>query len=331
MDNTVLVTGGTGFVGSHFVDKLLAMGYNVRCLVRKTSNLQWLQNKPVELCYGTLQNKEALAEVVKGVSAVCHIAGVIAAKTEAGYYRGNYVGTKNLLEAIINHNANISRFLHMSSLAAVGPAESLDKPVTEDTPPHPITAYGKSKLAAEQEVLKYRDKLPITIIRPPAVYGPRDAALVALFQTIKRGIVPLIGFREKYVSLVYIDDLVNGSLLAFKNPKAIGQIYFISSARYYTWEEVGMCVIQSMNKQRYVKIKIPNFVVMTIAGFSEFIGKFSKKPPVFNIDKGRDFIQPFWICSIEKAKTELGYKPSVDIDEGIPRTIQWYQENGWIR
>ncbi len=326
----VLITGATGFVGSHFVDALLKRNYDVRCLVRKTSNLQWLRGKPVELVEGSLQDTESLAGAVQGVDGIVHIAGVIAARSEQGYFEANQLGTRNLLHATLRYNPNIRRFLHMSSLAAVGPAPSLDQPVTEETPLHPITAYGRSKAAAEKEVLAVRDQLPITIIRPPAVYGPRDAALLALFQTIVRGIVPLIGFREKYVSLVYVTDLVNGSLAAFESDKAIGETFFISSERFYTWEEVGEAVIRAAGKRRYFKIKIPHAVVLTIAGFSEFLGRFSTKPPVFNLDKGRDFIQPYWICSVEKAKQVLGYRQEIEIDRGIPETLQWYKEQGWL-
>ncbi len=326
----VLVTGATGFVGSHLVDLLLDRGYAVRCLVRKTSNLQWLANKPVELVEGSLQDVQSLEQAVQGIEGVFHIAGVIAARSERGYFEANQKGTRNLLQAVLRYNPTIQRFLHMSSLAAVGPAPSLDQPVTEDTPPHPITAYGRSKAAAEREVLAVQDQLPVTIIRPPAVYGPRDAALVALFQTIVRGIVPLIGLKEKYVSLVHVADLVRGTLLAFESPKAAGEIFFISSERFYTWEEVGTTVIRAAGKRRYFKVKIPHALVLTIAGFSEFLGRFSTKPPVFNLDKGRDFIQPYWICSVDKAKRLLGYRQEVEIDQGVPETLQWYIEQGWI-
>jgi len=322
------VTGGTGFIGSHLVEELLGRGYRVKCLIRKTSNLEWLKNLDVEFVQGDLFNEDILQKAVSDVDYIYHIAGVIASKTKDGYYRGNQIATRTLLETCIQANPSLKKFVHVSSLAAIGP--SLDgKPVDETTPYHPITTYGRSKMAAEKESIQRFDKLPITIVRPPAVYGPRDTGILTFFQTVKKGIKPQMGFAEKFISLVHVTDLVNGIILAGESEQSAGQIYFIANDQIYSWGEIGEMAARIM-KKKALRVKVPVSIVYTVACISGFFGLFSKKPHVFNLDKGRDIVQKAWTCDSTKAKNELGYRQMVPIEEGIEKTVRWYQEHGWL-
>jgi len=324
----VLVTGGTGFIGSHVVEILLKRDYEVRCLVRKSSNLQWLEKLPVEFVYGNFSDVDSLAESVSGVDIVIHVAGVVAAKNREGFFQGNQTATKNLLDAFVKYNPKIKRFLHVSSLTAVGPGMN-NKPVTEDTPPHPITTYGESKFAAEKIVLEYQKKIPVTIIRPPAVYGPRDTATLSFFQSVNKGLVPLIGFSPKRVSLVHAYDLARGIVDAALSEKTAGKIYFIASEEIYSWQEIGAITADVVGKKT-IKLRIPEFLVMGIAGISGFFSKFKKKPSVLNYEKGRDMIAENWTCSVEAAKKDFGYRQEMSLRDGIKNTLDWYRENGWL-
>lgn len=325
-----LATGATGFIGSHLVDALLERGVEVRCIVRRQSNRRWLQGKPVEIVEASLEQPDSLPKAVAGVDVVYHIAGVIAARSYEEFYRGNRDATANLLNAVVQHAPNVRRFLFLSSLAAVGPAPSLAEPVTEETPYHPITAYGRSKRAAEEVVLAAADKLPITIVRPPAVYGPRDAATLPFFRSVRLGIAPLIGFREKYLSLIHVHDLVQGILAAATAECAVGRIYFISSEEVYTWWQLTEAARVALGRRRVWRVRVPHAIVMGIASVAEVAGWLMRRPPVFDFEKGRDIIQPYWICSPARAVAEIGYRQTVGLIEGMHQTVAWYREHGWL-
>jgi dihydroflavonol-4-reductase len=325
---SALITGGTGFIGSHLVESLLSKGYRVKCLIRNTSSLKWLQNLPVEYVHGDLFNHDALRMAVRDVDFVYHLAGVVAAKKREGYFRGNQVGTRNLLEAVIAVNPGLKKFIFVSSLTAAGPGTG-NEPVTEEDVPRPITAYGESKLAAEREVIERWTALPSVIVRAPAVYGPRDIGILTFFQSISKGLEPLIGFREKKASLVHSTDLVNGIILAGENEKAVRTTYFIGSERPYTWSELGALTATLMNKKT-IRIKIPHWLVFAIAGISGVVGNLGSKPPIFNYEKGKDITRANWSCSVEKAKRELGYRQMIQVEQGFAETIEWYKKQGWL-
>ncbi len=325
-----LVTGATGFIGSHVVDKLIERGYDARATIRKTSNLRWLQDKPVELVEASLSDSESLKKAVEGIDYIIHIAGLTAAKNLEGYMRGNRDGTRNLVEAAVNYAPNLKKFVFVSSQTAVGPSKSLNEPIDENTPCSPITSYGKSKRAAEEEVLKVKDKMPVTVLRPPAVFGPRDTATFDVFKMVNMGLAVLIGFKSKYLSLIHSEDLSRGIVEATESDKTNGDIYFISSEEFYSWDQFHHSIKEGLERERVFTMKIPNTVVLSVAGLSGFFGKFSSKPPVFNYEKGLDFIQDYWICSVEKAKRDFGYEQKISLEDGLRQTAQWYKDNGWL-
>ncbi len=325
-----LVTGASGFIGSQIVDYLLERGYEVSCTIRKTSNLRWLEGKPVKLIEAGLSDILALKQAVSGVDYVYHIAGLTAAKDYDTFLKANRDGTLNLLKAIEEVNPNLKRYLHCSSQTVCGPAESLNKPTTEDMPLKPITSYGKSKKAGEDEVVKFMDKFPITIVRPPAVYGPRDEDILGVFKAVNMGVGTLIGFSPKNISLIHSYDLARGIIEAAESDNTIGKAYFISSEKFYTWDQIMPIMKNALGKKFFIPIKIPHFLVLTIAGVSGFVGKFMKNPPVLNYEKGIDFIQENWICSVDRAKQDFAYSQQVSIEEGMKLTADWYKEHKWL-
>jgi len=326
-----LVTGATGFIGSHIADLLLEKGYEVRCFHRKTSNLRWLKDKPFELVEASLSNVESLKAAVKEVDYIVHSAGVVAARNEEGFMKGNRDSTRNLLEAAKMNAPNLKRFVFVSSQTVAGPADDLKTPKTEDIPALPITAYAKSKLAAEHEVLAYKDIFPITIVRPPAVFGPRDIAIYQMFQVAQKGLGTLIGFSPKFLNLIHSTDLSRGIVQAMESEKAVGETYYIASKEIYNWKQIMTAIKTALNQRIFITVRIPHFLVHIIAAFSEFFGRFAKYPPVFNRDKGKDFVQNYWICSIDKAEKDLGFEQMISLEEGIEQTIRWYRDNGWLK
>ena len=324
-----VVTGSNGFVGSHLVDHLLEMNYTVRCITRKTSDLKWLKGKKVEIYDCGLFDKEGLRKAFDNADYIYHVAGVVKAKKPEGYFRGNVDPTKSLLETAMEFRHTIKRFLIVSSQTAAGPSYN-EKPVDEEDKPHPITTYGRSKLAQERLAAEYMDRLPVTICRAPAVYGERDTEIFIFFQTFARGLFTTIGFDKKLLSLIHVSDLARGFRLAAENPVAAGKIYFISSEKFYTWEEIGE-ITKNVMKKKPLRVNVPHFIVYFIAAIAQFFALFSKKPATLNLEKARDITRHAWICSTQKAVKEIGYHQELTLEEGIMRTVKWYKEAKWLK
>ena len=330
MENKLIavVTGGNGFVGSHLVDLLLTEGFKVKCIVRKTSNLRWLNGKDVEKYDCGLFDKEKLKDVLKNADYIYHVAGVVKSIKPEGYFKGNVETTKNLMEVAVEVAPNLKRFVVISSQTATGPSND-GIAVDEESECNPITTYGKSKLEEENLSKTFMDKLPITICRAPAVYGERDTEILIYFNTFNKGITTKIGFDEKKVSLIHVIDLVNGIYKSSISEKAKGETYFISSEKFYTWDEIGKVTSKVLNKKP-ISIKFPHFLVFTIAAISQFISFLSNKPATLNIEKAKDITQKYWICDTSKAIKDFGYKQNISIEQGIKQTCDWYKEMKWI-
>jgi dihydroflavonol-4-reductase len=324
----VLVTGANGFVGSHLVEGLLDKDYQVRCLVRKTSNLKWLSNLKVEYVYGDISIKDSLKDVVREVGIIVHSAGLTKAKNREEYFKANAEGTQNLAEACLEVNPKLQRFIYISSQAASGPGED-ERPKDETAPCRPVSHYGESKLEGEKIVLSYSSKIPVTIIRPPAVYGPRDTDMLGFFKVAKSGFRISFGKGESYISLVYVKDLADGIILSAENPQAVGQIYFIADDRVYSWREAFTIIAGAMNKKT-VPLKIPKSIVFFLAFLSENFCRLLGKTPALNVQKAKEITQRYWGLDVSKAKTDLGFVPGYPLNKGAAETVKWYQENGWL-
>lgn len=323
-----LVTGATGFVGSHLVERLLSEGLEVICMTRATSNSEWIDSLPVEVRQATLDDSNALTAAVKNVDFVFHVAGLTKGRSHDDYHAVNVEGTRRLLDAAIRVGHVDQRFLYVSSLTAVGPNRGVG-PSDETTEPHPVDSYGETKLAAEQCVLGEASRMPVTIVRPPAVYGPRDRSFLTLFRAAKRfHMVPSIGPSTQELSFVHVSDLVDGIWRAAATPVAVGRTYFISGG-IHRRKEVMDALAEALD-MRLLRIRIPSIAAKAVGELGELVWTLTGKSQIVSRRKIRDMLRPRWTCSWERARAELGLEPNIDLQSGMKDTARWYRENGWL-
>ncbi|MBI5464899.1 MAG: NAD-dependent epimerase/dehydratase family protein [Ignavibacteriales bacterium] len=290
-------------------------------------SLVWLRSLPVEIREAHFYNASSLARLTTDVDYVVHIAGTTKAKRPAEYVRGNVEATRNLLQACTT-SAGIKKFTFISSLTALGPSAD-GSLLDESAECHPLTSYGKSKLQAEHLCESFNTQLPIVIIRPTAVYGPRDRDILEMFRWVGYGIKPIIGSREKSLSLIHAEDLARGIADATLSSATAGNIYHLSERQPHSFSWLIDTLAQIVHRQP-LSIRLPNSLLFAVAGIVEAISFLGPKPAVFSLDKARDIIQPHWICSAEKALTEFGFETRIHTETGLRQTYEWYKKEGWL-
>jgi nucleoside-diphosphate-sugar epimerase len=236
--------------------------------------------------------------------------------------------TEILLHTLEKLNTPVKRFLHVSSQAAVGPSPSTE-PISEDQPCHPLTVYGKSKNQSEIITRKFRDKIPVTIVRPPVVYGPRDKDVLNLFKSINMGLNLMVGKTDQYVSIVYVEDLARGILEATFSEKTAGNTYFICEETPYYWSQVANLIAELLDR-KFVTIKLPLPVANTIAFFMEMSGRLTKQSTILNREKMMEIKEPYWVISPQNARNDFQYSTQYPLEQGIQKTIEWYREYRWL-
>jgi nucleoside-diphosphate-sugar epimerase len=318
----VLVTGGTGFVGSHLLATLVQQGITPRALVRSPAKAKSLQLDGVEWVPGDLGDAESLRRATQGVEVVFHLAGLVAARDEAEYRRVNVAGTRLLLDVV----AERSLFILVSSLAAAGPAAP-GQPRRGDEVPQPVTAYGRSKLAAESLVRTSR--VPWIIVRPPVVYGPRDTQLLRLFRAARFGIAPVFGRGEQELSLVYGPDLARMLVLAAVTPAAVGQVLYAAHPEVVTQAEFVRCVGHAVG-QRVRLVRIPVPAARAVLAMTGAVARLSGRATLLNPDKGRELFQPAWTCDPTLLERTVGWRAEHDLARGAVLTAEWYRQHGWL-
>ncbi|MFO7891129.1 MAG: NAD-dependent epimerase/dehydratase family protein [bacterium] len=328
--HSALVTGADGFIGSNLVDHLVSHNIYVKCLVYYKDQLRWLSNRSekIEIVTGDILELNSLYKIVQGVDVVFHLAGIVKSLKKKDFFDINVKGTENLLKVAVNNNPDLKRFFFMSSQAASGPSSN-GVCVNEKHKCCPVTMYGRSKRDAEKIVLSYSDKIPVTIIRPSTVYGPRDKELFFIFDIVNKGIMPVIGLRERFFNFCYIDDLIKATILAAVHEKSIGQIYFIHSDQKLSINQFIQAIVHGLNR-KVVKLPIPLFLLKLYFLFNEFSAVMRKDDKIFTRDKYNELKQYNWICSIEKAEEEIGYRPDFILAQGISNSIEWYKGQDWL-
>jgi nucleoside-diphosphate-sugar epimerase len=324
----VLVTGANGFVGSHLTEALLARGYRVRCMVRRSSDLTFIRHLPVEWAYADVCDVKGLRQACEGVDVICHCAALTRALDQETFLRVNAEATVTLAQTAIESSPDLQRFLFVSSQAAAGPSARADDWLDETSLPQPLNWYGKSKWAAEQGLLSLEHSLPLIIVRPAPVFGPRDRDFFAYFDLVNRGLQLELGRDERRVSLIYVRDLVNLILLALENRAAVGQTYF-GCAQPTTYAELSQMIARALHK-RTLRITLPLAILTPIALGAKVQERLTGQPALLNEQRILDMRQPYWLCSGKKARQELGFAPSYDLETAVKETAVWYRENGWL-
>jgi len=324
----VLVTGATGFVGSHLVERLLELGVGVRCLVRRSSSLRNLPGATGELCYGDLATGAGLREALAGVETVFHVAGVTKARSSREYYQGNALATQNLVRACVECGGERCRLVHVSSLAAVGPSPDAEL-LTEDAEPRPVTHYGKSKLEAERAVRQSRLAGSAVIVRPPVVYGPRDTDVFQVLRGIAKGYILRIGRAESCFSFIYVKDLAEALVAAASSPQAPGGTFFAANPEPVSWTEFG-ALAASILGRKVRTISVPAAAAYALGWMAEMASRMRGKSGILSREKVREAGCRYWVCDAGKARRELGFTAQHSLCAGLTETLLWYKNSGWL-
>jgi nucleoside-diphosphate-sugar epimerase len=315
----IIITGSNGFIGQNLI-KFIHQSFptsKIFCLVRNpkknTPNITYECVNYYDL--STLKN----SEILNTADYIFHLAGVTKGISKQDFINGNVIPTKNLLETIKN-NKNLKRFVFISSLAASGPSKFLEKPKNENDLDEPVEFYGESKLMAEQIVLEYSATIPITIIRPSAVYGPKDLDFLNIFNMINKNFSIFHGNKNDYMSMIFVEDLVKGIMLAGMSENTINKIYYLTHPKKISWLEFHKISAEILNKKTF-EINIPNFFLDILALFGEIYSKIFRKPCIFNKQKIKMAKYKYWICSHEKALEDFGFVAETDLKAGLKITL----------
>lgn len=332
-----LVTGATGFIGSLLCEELANRDVDVRVLARNPGAFSPSHPKIATL-KGDLSDFESLSEALEGVELVFHLAGLTSAVRSRDYFRTNADGTLNLLRAVdekVRAGQVLRRFVHVSSLAAGAPSITL-KPHTEFDPSAPASDYGKSKKAGEDHALSFRGRFPVVVVRPPMVFGPRDKQFLALAKIVKKGLVVEVAGsnpeRTKFYSMIYVRDLVDGLLqAAFASAPSSEShpVYYLAHPSIYSYDQILNEMMKTIGV-RATRIKVPFVLARAVAWCLHGLSLFTGKAYPMNPDKLHDLKPDYWICSVDRARKDLGFNPQYDLERGMKETIQWYIREGWL-
>jgi nucleoside-diphosphate-sugar epimerase len=328
----VLVTGASGFLGGHVAERLAARGDSVRAMVRATSNRKYLEKLPnLEFFEGAIEDADRVKEAVEGVDAIVHTAGLVKARSTDEFFATNVGGTSNLVQAARGGRGKgspIKRFVFVSSLTACGPSV-YGRPVPRDQEA-PDNAYGRSKLAAEKVVLSARNEVPSVILRPGAIYGPRDGEILDMFKSISRGVLPLVGAGDSKGVWIYATDCAEACIRAIDADVPSGSTYFVDDGHgAIDLKELCADAERALGRRAVLRGSIPVPVLMAIARGVEVFGRVTNRAVMLTPEKANMLLQ-HWVCSSEETRKALGWEPRVLWHEGLERTVKWYRENGWL-
>ncbi len=310
------------------MELFLSRGADVCCLLRPgRKSLGWLTGLPVTIEYVDLNDRHALEPAISGADVVVHIAGVTKAFKDEEYFVGNTESTRALVEAL-QSSRTLKRFCLVSSLAAVGPTPG-SEPLDESWSPRPITPYGASKLAAEQVCHAAPVHFPWVIVRPPAVYGPRDRDMLQLFRWASLGLFPFTGPPQMQLSILHVHDLARALYDICLHPQVKGKTYFVSNEHPYPLRAIAWAIAQSVGKKIF-EIPIPHWVARGLSTVSQLVLLPFGKPSLLGSDRVKDLYAPGWSCSAEAIRREVGFQTEYSLERGMQGTAEWYREQRWL-
>jgi len=313
----VLLTGGTGFLGSHLADALVASGHRVTCSVRRTSDtsrLDALGVRTTELDLGG-EDPGRVAAAIEGTSVLVHCGGLTRARSEAHFMAVNAEGTRRLVRAAVE--AGVTRTVFISSLAARGP----------DGAAGPTNPYGRSKAAAEAHLAVVADRMEVVVLRPGGVYGPRDSDLLPMFRVASKGLIP-IPRTANPLQPVFVEDVVSATLCALEAPVPAAPLPIAHPARH-AWSALADALARAVGRDARV-VPVPPFLFWATGLLSEIGSRFTGQAPAMDRRRARDMSVNRWTCDISPARAALGWEPRVDVPEGLATTAAWYRAEGWL-
>jgi nucleoside-diphosphate-sugar epimerase len=325
-----VITGSTGFIGRHLVDALLERGAEVRALVRPETPRDRRDSRIGHWEADLLDDRSVRESPVwSGATHVFHLAGVTRGRTLGQFRGGNVFPTANVLAALAARSGRPPRVVLVSSQAAAGPANSAEAPVRESDRPRPIEAYGRSKLQAEQAVARYRESLPITIVRPSSVYGPGDRDFLNVFKQERRRVALRAVPRDHMLSLVHVRDLVRALVLAAGSPVAVGRTYFVAEGRPVTWGELYDSIDEIVGRAPF-GVPVPSLVLRVVARGGDLVSAITGRPLLANRNKAALARPRWWLCDASRAREDFGWRAETPLREGLRETYNWYVEARWL-
>jgi len=319
-----LVTGATGFVGSHLAHALRHQGNEVTAMARSAAKAEALIQAGVRVIPGDLHDSKALQHAAEQQDVVFHVAGLVAARNEAEFMMANCEGTYNVMAAA--EAAGARRLVLVSSLAAAGPAPR-GAPLSGDETPRPVTAYGRSKLAAEMVVR--RGALPWSIVRPPIVYGPRDREILKVFRLAQLRIAPVFGDGAQELSAVHAGDLAGALIAVGSSPATFARTYTACHPEVFTTADFGRAVGAAMGRT-VATVRIPGMVGRAVLSVTEAAARIAGRTTILTSDKANEFFQPAWTGNPLPLTRDTGWQAAFDLKQGLADTYRWYREAGWL-
>jgi nucleoside-diphosphate-sugar epimerase len=320
-----VVTGASGFIGRNLVGRLRDDGHEVRCLVR---NAGGAPPPGVTQCAIDYDDPASIARssALDGADVVFHLAGATRARSSAEFERANVMPTRSILAALVSRGLS-PRFVHVSSQAAAGPASSNQRPIAEDDEPKPVEEYGRSKLLAERAVEASR--VPWTIVRPCSVYGRFDRDFLRLFQLARRGMLVYPGVQHHWLSLLHVDDVVDGLVAAALGKASERRVYFLAAKSPIQWGDLGKTIARAAGRP-VSHINVPGSLIRALAHIGDLVAGFTVEAPLLNSNKAALSRHPYWVCNSARAEAELGWHPSRSLPDGVRDTYLWYDQSGWL-
>jgi len=293
-----------------------------RALVRKSSKTDVIEADGFPISVADLATGEGLKEALSNCDAVVHSAGGGRVKRPSDFYKNNTRTTETLLDAISQHAPELKAFVLISSIAARGPGTSKE-------PLGPQSHYGKSKAMAEEKALACQSQFPITILRPPSLYGPGDTRFLPLYKAVKRGLVTLPSSQGK-ASFLHIDDMCHAVISALSTRAETPQVFELDDGEIHEVASLVGLIQGGLSVTTPRLIRVPHTMLWTVAICLEAVGSITGKATLLTRDKMKDLRNPHWVTDSTPFQNATGWKPQISLENGVKETAAWYQEHEWL-